>query len=997
MAISVRALAGAMALTAMGAASAGVGTWTTAGPHGGRISEVAISPLSPNNTYLTVGRGGLFRTTNGGGSWTRAEAGLPANLSIFAMDAATSGTSAAYALTGGAGVVYRSADFGLSWFALPAPWAGVAFPADLDVGPGDGSRVAVVTGDSAYVSTNNGSSWTTSAAGSFPSGPMVYVAIAANGDVYAAANSFDPAGYGLQMVRKSTDGGATWAAAGSLPDTDPSPGVSPLISFLRELATAPSDADRLYAAGGGLATSGDGGANWSEVAVPASCFPNTVDVSPASSVAVWVQCSSGTLLRTDDASVAVPTWVAMDPITNNYTINGTDPAQAAALALHPAYPVTPHIVAGTEYGGILRSTNNGGLWIERNDGLESTTIRALATHPRDSSVVLAGFGDAFSTSVPLYLSADGGASWANSSLGLNAEQIRALAIDPTTVDANPLTAESFHVYGVGRSAPIPDASALDGGIYKSTTSGNSWSTIDSGIATSSFFTPGGPVMRPFMGTVRSVVLDPRSCDSPPVSGPCPAVVPPTAASTLKTVLVGGSGRLTRSSTMPLSCPDTVVASRIYRSTNAGATWVASDSGIPTGEDLNPGTPGEQCVQIGGVVPLVIDPNNPLVLYAGTFLTVFDPSFPAEPTINNGVFKSTDGGLTWTHSSNGLPRVGGAASSHWDVLSFAIAPGNSNRLYATAINFDLSAAGRVYRSNDAGATWVRADSGIAGSDVRALLVDPDDPTGDTLFAGAGGSAANPGGVYRSTDGGLTWNSYSIGLQADAALALAIPDRPLGSPFRLFAGTVSGTWEFTEAADPDGDGAPTPVEAQSPGPTTGDGNGDGMPDAGQASVASNTGSVFEIAGGAGLAGKGAGTAVDFTVSISEGSCAQINNSQLVDPGFLPIDPLNSLVSYPQGAIRFELPNCAQAQIEVIFHGGTFNPRDWRWRNFGPTIPGDDATFAWYDLGARAEQVATNRWRLTLDAGQFGVYRSSGDNILLLGGPAFLPAEVFLNGFE
>jgi len=985
------------ALALVGSAAAGVGVWTTNGPHGGRIFDVVISPQSPNNLYLAATRGGVFRTTNGGGSWTRAEAGLPGNLLAGGLDAASSGTSVAYVFVSGTGIVYRTADFGLSWFPLPAPWVGTNVPRALDVAQGDGSILAVTTGDRVYASTNNGSSWTASPPGAFALGAMDHVAIAANGDIYAAASSYDPAGYDLEMVRKSTDGGLTWAAAGPLPDTDPTPGVSPLLFVVRGIATAPSDANRLYAfgVGGGAATSGDAGATWSQIQLPLDCSASQFSVDPTTAETAWVQCGRGSLHRTNDASIPNPVWVEVEPGATNYTINGTDPAQAATLTFHPNYPATPHLLIGTEDGGILRSTNNGALWLERNTGIEATVIRALATHPLDSSVVLAGYGDAFSTAVSIYRSSDGGASWAPSINGLNAEQIRALAIDPTTVDGNSLTAEDFHVYAVGRSEPTPDFSAIDGGIYKSTTAGNSWSTIDNGIATLEFFTPGGPVNRAFMGTVRSVVLDPRSCDAPPASGPCPAVVPPTAASTLKTVLVGGSGRLS-SSVFP-GCADTVEAARIYRSTDAGANWVASDSGIPIGQDLDPGDPGNKCVQIGGIVPVVIDPNNPLVLYAGTFLGVFDPAFPVEPTLDNGLFKSVDGGLTWAHSSNGLPRVGGPTSSHWDVLSIAIAPDNSNRLYATAISFDRNPIeGRVYRSDDAGATWVRADTGIAGSDVRALLVDPQDATGNTVYAGAGGTAANPGGVYQTTDGGLTWNSYSIGLQADAALALAIPDRPLGDPFRLLAGTVSGTWEFTEPNDPDGDGAATAIEDASPGPkTTGDGNDDGTPDADQSSVASNAGQVFRLAGGAGTAERGGGNAVEWTLAITGGACGQINNSEVVDPGFLPIDPASG--EYPLGLIRFEMPNCAQAELEVVFHGADFDPEDWRWRNFGPTIPGDESTFAWYDLGARAEQIDSQRWRLTLDAGQFGVYRDSDTNILMLGGPIFTPNRIFGDRFE
>ncbi len=982
-----RLMAGVTLLCGSLVSHAGVGVWTTTGPHGGTVSSVAISPLSPNSLYLALGRGGLFRSSNSGGNWSRAEVGLPPGFR-FNLGTATNGSNAAYVIAGNAGVMHRSADFGLSWFPLPSPWSSGTFPQSTAVGPGDGSRVAVLSGDISYVSTNSGSTWTTSAAGSFPSGPMRYVVIAANGDVYAVADRYFETGYGLNMVRKSTNAGATWSAAGALPDVDPSPVVQPLMSFVNGIAVAPSDAQRVYLYGDAILTSANGGATWTSIVGPSGCQLSSVFVYPSSPTGMWGSCGS-TVVRTDDATAASPVWVSFSASGNNFTVNGTDSAQASTIAFHSNYPGTAHVLVGTDSGGLLRTTNNGTLWLPRNSGFESSNIRALGAHPRDANVVLAGLGDAFSTSIPLHRSADGGSSWANSDNGMNAEQIRAIAIDPTTVDANPGTAENFHVYASGRSAPIPDNTALDGGIYKSTDGGNNWLTIDNGIALTNF----GSATRPFMGTVRSVTLDPRSCDSPPATGPCPAVVPPTAASTLKTIYVGGGGRVIATS----GCPDTVQSARIYKSTNAGALWTASDSGIPIGQDLDP-SPALDCAFIGGVVPLAVDPNNPNVVYAGTFLTRTNFSSVVEPTINNGVFKSTNGGATWVHSSNGLPRFGGPSSSHWDVLSIAIAPANSNRLYATAINTSgNNRSGQVYRSDDAGATWTRADTGVAGADVRALLVDPNDATGNTVFAGAGGTVANPGGVYRSTDGGLTWNSYSIGLAADAALALAIPARAPGDPFRLFAGTVAGVWEFTEPLDPDGDGAPTQLEEQSPGLTMGDGNSDGVPDATQASVASKAGMVFAIPASAGLLPEGLGTDVAFTIDIAGGGCTQINNSELAQPSLLPIDPRSELIEYPQGLVRFELPNCAQATLDITFHGASFNDADWSWRNYGPTVPGNDASFAWYNLASRATRLDNNTWRLTLNAGQFGVYRASPNNILMLGGPARLEDDLFANGFE
>ncbi|MEE4329521.1 MAG: hypothetical protein V2J10_01540, partial [Wenzhouxiangella sp.] len=177
--------------------------------------------------------------------------------------------------------------------------------------------------------------------------------------------------------------------------------------------------------------------------------------------------------------------------------------------------------------------------------------------------------------------------------------------------------------------------------------------------------------------------------------------------------------------------------------------------------------------------------------------------------------------------------------------------------------------------------------------------------------------------------------------------------------------------------------------------GDGNDDGTQDSEQSSVASNGGTVFPRAGSAGLADGRLGNSVKWTLSITGGNCPQINNSEVVDPGFLPVDPENG--EYPLGLIRFEMPNCSQAELEVIFHGADFQPNDWRWRNFGPTVPGDESTFGWYDLGLRAERIDAQRWRLSLDAGQFGVYRDNANNILMLGGPFFSPDGVFSDRFE
>ena len=96
-----------------------------------------------------------------------------------------------------------------------------------------------------------------------------------------------------------------------------------------------------------------------------------------------------------------------------------------------------------------------------------------------------------------------------------------------------------------------------------------------------------------------------------------------------------------------------------------------------------------------------------------------------------------------------------------------------------------------------------------------------------------------------------------------------------------------------------------------------------------------------------------------------------------------------------VGFALPACSLATVRVIFHGAAFDAR-WTWRNHGPRRPGDEASFGWYTFaGARLLDAET--WDLVIDAARQGNYRPDPDDILFLGGPAFLPDVVFGNGFE
>jgi hypothetical protein len=155
---------------------------------------------------------------------------------------------------------------------------------------------------------------------------------------------------------------------------------------------------------------------------------------------------------------------------------------------------------------------------------------------------------------------------------------------------------------------------------------------------------------------------------------------------------------------------------------------------------------------GPVLALAIDPRTPSTLDAGTQ--------------GAGVFKSTDGGVTWSAANSGLP-------ANAIVQALAIDPSTPTTLYAGTGWNDV---GGVFKSTDGGGTWSAADTGPSAA-VYSLAIDPSTPR--TLYAGTFG-----GGVFKSTDSGITWSAANTGLIAASVLVLAIDP---GSSSTLYAGT------------------------------------------------------------------------------------------------------------------------------------------------------------------------------------------------------------------
>ena len=141
-----------------------------------------------------------------------------------------------------------------------------------------------------------------------------------------------------------------------------------------------------------------------------------------------------------------------------------------------------------------------------------------------------------------------------------------------------------------------------------------------------------------------------------------------------------------------------------------------------------------------------------------------------------VYKSTDGGTTWTESDTG---IGDPCAT-----SFAISPNyvTDHTIFVSAE--DANYANVVYKSTNGGADWSPASPGSWGASVYALAISPNFAVDRTIFATTAGS-----GVFKSTDGGSNW-SRQTGLADDNAWAIAVSPS-YASDQTVFAGESKST--------------------------------------------------------------------------------------------------------------------------------------------------------------------------------------------------------------
>ncbi len=962
-------------------AHAGPGDWSGQGPFGGSILALQADPTVATRVYAATSNG-FFRSDDAGTSWAVQETGLldahPSN-GVFAVSATSSGILWMF---DDAGRLYGSGDGGSNWLPTGFVLGGAPVPTkQIALAPGVGSVVWLAANDGGLKkSTNSGATFSAVSGGGLPAGQTVTLvatnphdAVAATQHIIASVASVAAcdAGTGVCPIYVSADGGASWSTAIIA-------GAQPFAGTLQRLtAVAYGPGTTVYALYGDpnligtyLLSSSDNGATWS---VPGTGqYGSALAASPTTAATLWL-----------DASKSINGGTTFTPLaTAGRRTNGTFVPGTSAIAVSPNYPATPRLWIGTPFAGAFLSNDDGATWTSSSDGITATNIRTVIVHPNDNTRLFAGVGDALSDPSPAFYRSTSIGTWTASNSGLGAYQLRTVLIDPTTAG----TVGSTVMYAVGSGFDWTGGvrTGRNSGIYKSLDGGLTWATQNGGI----------PVQGAghYAGAFRTIVADPRSCDA---RGPTAAVCD---TGPLQTLYVTGAGRGSVAGPHPY---------RVMKSIDGGVNWIDSSTGLPNDLVDASGCPSDN---VDGVTPIVMDPSNSAILYIGTFASAVDAACnPVSPHTASGVYKSTNSGATWTLFSGGLPTYAGSTAVY-DTLSLAIDPANPQTLWVSTISADFTVPGELYKTTNGGTTWSVSNAGITGPDVRALLVDPSTP--GTIYAASGGlGPANPGGVYKSTDGGATWMSMSVGLPASSATALTLD--PI-DPTILYAGTAGGVYSIVQLPDTDADGVPDLIENS--GPNGGDANKSGFQDSTESNVGTTAPGLFGTSGwqaGTQNASQAARIALlqqqlqvmktqqvesgiqggYFTVQVN-GGCAQAVDVAPINPGPLGKDsvPHHGTYTYPRGLLRFELPQCDAASVDVIFNAAAFGS-GWSWRFYGPSIPGDNSTMGWHDASSLVTNRTATTWTMTLTKGQYGSYRPAGTGAILFeGGPAY--AETIFN---
>ena len=583
---------------------------------------------------------------------------------------------------------------------------------------------------------------------------------------------------------KSTNAGASW-----FPLTD---GLANLAVGCFELD--PTNPDIMYLGTGegyynidavtgiGLLKSTNGGQSWNPTGLS---YPYAqgesilkLNVDPRNGQIVLAATMDGLQRSTDGGQ----TWSLVRSGEIKELVR--DPQNPDVLLCAPGNPW------GSTMNGIYRSTNNGLTWTRSSTGLPSASLigrTVIAFSPANSQIVWAGICGTFSGNgsqmLGIWRSLDNGQSWTlMSPAGINHYNFQGwydMAIVAKPGQPNVVFSAGLDIYRSDNSGgawtqlsewwrsfgepryvhadhheivfhpthPNELWEVTDGGIFKSTDNGLSWTERNNGFVTFQYYAMGNATLDTALayggtqdnGTFR-YHADPN-----------------------QQMVYGGDGGY--------CLVDPTTNNTIYVEYQYGNRY-RSDNGGQSFHEINPGINGSGA----WVTPMALDPFNHLTIYTtttngsvwkstdqgrdsqwvqvGTSLGNGDLQvISASPTVsgrlyvgsNNRAFRYDPPGASWTNITTNLPNA-------W-ITRIVPDPRAAPVVYVALSGFGH---GHVWKSENAGASWQNVSGNLPDVPFQDVIVDPSEPS--TLYAGG------DVGVYRSSDGGASWQILGQGLPA-----------------------------------------------------------------------------------------------------------------------------------------------------------------------------------------------------------------------------------------
>jgi type IX secretion system substrate protein len=612
--------------------------WTMLGPtvkpaggDCGRLNCIAFNPTDTNTIFVGAPDGGLWKTNNGGTTWST---NTDLNPSLGVTD-----------------IVINPADTNIMYIATGDGDAGDSYSAGV------------------MKSTDGGTTWTMTGL-TYTESQTKYISrliLHPNNSNMLLAGTKDG-------VSKSIDGGTTWTS--SLSNTR-----------IYDMQVNPSNSSIIYASGHtNIYKSTDSGSTFTSIFSVTGVDRIEIAVTPANSNYIYALCS-------DSANDGFHALYLSTDGGNTFTLKSS----------------TPNILGWTTTGN-----DQGG------QGWYDLTIIASPTVA--TTIFIGG--------VNIWTSTNSGTSWTHKS-NWSANENNALYVH---ADIHKLA------YRPGSSTTI--YACCDGGIFRTYNSGSNWTDLSGGLTIMEFYSVSGAQ------TNSSIVIGGAQDDGSDEYN-----------AGAWTEIMGGDGMT--------ALVDYTTAQTMYAeyyngdlniSTNGGGSWndITPNGGNATG---------------AWVTPYIIDKNTHTTIYAGY----------------NDVWKSTNQGTSWTQITNTLT---GNASDF--IMAMAIAPSNSNYLYVGAgpNNGIISTSTSVFKSTDGGTTWTNITGSLpldtAGS-VTAIAVKQSDPL--TVWVTLSGFVSGDK-VFLTTDGGTTWTNISNNLP-NVPVDCITYDNTVSTD-RIFVGTDVGVF-------------------------------------------------------------------------------------------------------------------------------------------------------------------------------------------------------------